>query len=672
MERRDFLKSSAFLGITTAGGALTSFSSGCNRIESKFSYFSPPATTETLQWLENEKLKVEILSNGVIRAVDKKNNHEWKTFAAAIQDETVIDEGKLWSRRERAMGEQYPARFAGKKEGDNFRFVVYDRQHLQRGTFLCRYTLEKEWLVFQLLEADDSLPSLVFPPPFESESLILPIEGGQWLKNDEVNIFQRMYLQFFSSLGMRFFAGLRGEKGWLCAFDVNTADAGAMLVNGQIAPAWVRSMGQWKSHYRVQYCFTGGGYVGIAKQYRCYALEKGMLKTLREKREENPEVDKMLGGRALQFMNLYGPGYETSRDEYWIKESDFEAWRKKNLNFTFRQVLDKVNLAREKMGFKKGMILLRGWMHGGMDSTHPDIWPPDPELGTIGELKAIMDLRHEYITALHDNYQDFYPLTPSFPKGVIVRKDGTLMSGGLWANGHQCYMTNSRDSVRYARRNWEYVKTLNPSGYFVDTTACNALYESYEKGNEQTRLQDMQYKYELLKIFYDNHLLVGSENFGDFVVPVIHWFEHRQKRKEGTTIPLWQLVFHDCAFTSRYDVFCPETPYPSWLEDMLYGNFLRFWVPREFGEGKSYRTDHTTGWGNWHYTDEEFKNSYHVDEWHALTGMEEMTSHRFLTEDKKVEEAIYGNRYRIVVNFDHRQREVEGIKLKAYDYYIEK
>ena len=668
------------LGTAAVGAGMVTITESCDQngnVQKSLQYVKPPDHVDVLQILENDFMKVQIFSNGVIEALDKMNSQSWKTFSAAVQDETVIDEGKLWSRRDRAMGEQFPGRFTGKREGENLRYTLYGRVNVYYGTFLCNYSLNGEWLKFQLLEVDDSLPSLVFPPAFESETLVMPIDGGKLIRNNlkgennPADIFQRQYLQFFSSLPMRFTAGMNGDNGWICAYDNKTVDGGPMLFNGQVAPAWVRAMGKWKGHYVVNYSFTGANYVGIAKRFRQFAKDNGFFKSLKEKIQENPEAARLIGGRALQFMNLYGKGYKETQDNYWIGDKQFTYMQKAHLNFTFKDVMKKVKLAEENMGFKKGMVLLRGWMHGGMDSAHPDIWPPEPRLGTVDELGEIMALSEKYITALHDNYQDFYPTAASFPKGVIVRDDGTLMAGGLWADGHQCYMTNSRDSVKYAKRNWEQVKTVKPTGYFIDTTICNALYQSYEPGNEQTRLDDLENKYELLKVFRDQKLLIGSESFGDYFVPVIDWIEHRQARVQGETIPLWQLVFHDAVFASRYDVFQQGSPYPSWMEDMFYGNFLRFWIPNEFGEGKPYVTDHTTGWGNWHYTDEQFKNTYHVDEWHAKIALEEMTSHRFLTDDMQVEEVVYGDKYKMIANFGSENRMVDGRMIKGYGYILE-
>ena len=178
-----------------------------------------------------------------------------------------------------------------------------------------------------------------------------------------------------------------------------------------------------------------------------------------------------------------------------------------------------------------------------------------------------MNLSDKYVTVLHDNYQDCYPTAESFPKGVVRRENGVLMSGGLWF-GKQCYITNSRDGVKFARRNWEKVKTLGSSGYFVDCVPNNPLHESYEKGNEQTRLQDMESKFGILETFHQQGQVIGSERFGDFCVPIMHWLEHSQERIQGESIPLWQLVFHDAVLTCNYNTFHPRRAYPSWLEEM--------------------------------------------------------------------------------------------------------
>ena len=104
---------------------------------------------------------------------------------------------------------------------------------------------------------------------------------------------------------------------------------------------------------------------------------------------------------------------------------------------------------------------------------------------------------------------------------------------------------------------------------------------------------------------------------------------------------------------------------------MIYGNFLRFWIPTNFGTDKDYNCEYLTGWGSWKYTKEDFLNTYHVDAWHQKIGLEEMTSHQFLSEDMKIEEVVYGDKFKIVVNFDSEVRKVNGREIKPFDYMTE-
>ncbi len=63
-----------------------------------------------------------------------------------------------------------------------------------------------------------------------------------------------------------------------------------------VGVTWMPCMGKWGATRQVLYRFCPkGGYVALAKAYRAYAKETGLLKTLREKAERKPDVAKLLG-----------------------------------------------------------------------------------------------------------------------------------------------------------------------------------------------------------------------------------------------------------------------------------------------------------------------------------------------------------------------------------------
>ena len=300
----------------------------------------------------------------------------------------------------------------------------------------------------------------------------------------------------------------------------------------------------------------------------------------------------------------------------------------------------------------------------------PISWPPEPSLGSLEEMKNVLGMDGNYITGLHDNYQDMYEGRPSFPKGLNVLPSGELMNGGYWGGG-QAYILNSRSSLEYAKRNWAMIKDLNPKAMFIDTLSASKLLESYEKNNTLSKTQDQMLKIELLGLFKNAGKLVGSEEGCEFVIPLADWFENRHNRiGDGTTIPLWPLVFHDAVICYRYNSFKNIGQAPVWLEDMLWGYALHFFMDTSFGRIKNTGGSEKIGFGASEMDEEAFKGTFHVDEWHQRIGTAEMLSHRFLTEDFKVEETIFEPGISIICNFSNEDRTVEGKNIKAYSYLI--
>ena len=86
----------------------------------------------------------------------------------------MVEVGQVWLTTTRDQTLQYPGRFFGRLEGDNISFELLGRQDRLVGRFLCHVALDGAWLVFRILEVDDSIPSLAYPPPLQSDAIVLP------------------------------------------------------------------------------------------------------------------------------------------------------------------------------------------------------------------------------------------------------------------------------------------------------------------------------------------------------------------------------------------------------------------------------------------------------------------------------------------------------------------
>lgn len=654
MKRRDFLKSGAIIGGTAAAiPTLTSCDSDKpDKGSGEFIKLEVPEES-LIDTIENEFLRIKLFSTARMEILDKTTGNEFATGRVAIQENGPVEEGHVWLRTDRSMCEQYPGRFLLTKKGEEYYVRVYSRQDQLKGDFSFSLSAENEWMKIRVYNIGETLESLVFPPPVESENLVLPKGIGQLSSGTESRmIYTRHAYTFFTHLNMRWFGGLKKDTAWMCIYEKGFEDSIAMVANNTVSPGFTRTLGEWKHEYQMKYCFMKGNYVQLAKKYRQHMMDTGEFKSLAEKAKKNPNVREFYGGRAFWFTLASGVPRERDTEDFLLTDEQ-KARRghgRVNIRCTFREAVE-VMKKIEGMGMKKGFFKIAGWINRGYDWSHPDVWPPEPELGSVEELKKLMEWKGKAITGLHDNYMDMYEGLASWPDGVVRQKDGSLMTGGGWGGG-QAYILTYKAGLEYAKRNWENIKQLMPKAMFIDTTTAMQLYQSYEKGNESTKADDLHYKREIIRFFVNQGVLFGSEEVADFAIPDIHWFETRHSRVEGETIPLWPLVFHDAAILTRYGGAGDEDSYPKWLEDMLWGYMMHFHV-RNKGVDESY-----------------FKESLHVDDWHGEIAEAEMTDHKFLTEDKKVEQTFFSNGKSIICNFGKKDVRIKGKMIRAENYLI--
>ncbi len=655
MKRRDFLKTSAILGGSASLGAGAVSCVNSTGESQQIQYLDGEAIQiGLLKEFENDRLRVRLSNNASAEIYDKRNDMYWTMGPVALQEYGPIEEGHVWLMQERSMCQQYPGRFVGKMLNEKrIEFIVLGKQNRVRGSFQCEITLEREWLKYTIVSISEELNSLVFPPPIDSDTTISPQGIGKWVRETSGwGIYSRYIRTFWTHLNMRWFGGQKDHAAWICVYEDGFEDACAMEGNRSIAPGYMRTLDKWEHSYTVKYKFVKGNYVTLAKTYRKYSQDKGWFKSLDEKIKEIPELANFKGGRGFWMTLASGVPRKPDAVDFLLSEEQKEHRgmdEDVKIRFTYKEA-EQLIKNYEELGMKKGFIKIAGWINKGYDWSHPDVWPPEPKLGEISELRQLMERPGNIITGLHDNYMDIYEGLPSWPKGVVRQRDGSLMTGGFWGGG-QAYIMHYAESIKYAKRNWEKIKTLNPKAMFCDTVTAMQMYQNFEKGNLLTKTDDRKAKEEFMKFYKDQGQLFGSEEAADYSIPWVDWYETRFKRDEGNYLPLWLLSFHDAAFILRYGSSGSGGDYPRWLEDMLWGTNLHFFSHRDFDE-------------------EYFKSTFHVDKWNEKVGTAEMTNHRFLTEDFKVEQTEFSSGHSVIVNFSDEPRQIEGKLIKAKDYLI--
>ena len=133
-------------------------------------------------------------------------------------------------------------------------------------------------------------------------------------------------------------------------------------------------------------------------------------------------------------------------------------------------------------GLTDAAVVWHNWQRWRYDYRLPDIYPPNPEGGTLEEFIALADLcrRNGVLFAPHDNYIDFYPDAEGFSYDKIAfQPDGEPKRAWFRAEFKAQSYRFRPDSIQpFVERNLRLIKdNIRPTAYFIDVWASMGPYD---------------------------------------------------------------------------------------------------------------------------------------------------------------------------------------------------
>ncbi|MBI5691418.1 MAG: hypothetical protein HZC55_15135 [Verrucomicrobia bacterium] len=481
---------------------------------------------------------------------------------------------------------------------------------------------------------------VVFPHPFTGEPgdyLVVPMnEGISYPVDDPTIAPMRLIAYGGHGICMAFWGLTDGTRGQMALLETPD-DASIRLdrLDGRlaIAPSWEAQRGAFGPERRLRYVFlNSGGHVAMAKRYRAYARQIGILKTLEEKRRDVPAVERLYGAANI-----------------WCWDKDAVAMARE---------LQAAGLQRLLWSNRQGPEGIAAMNALGILTSRYDIYQDVMDPAQFPRLRGV-----------HADWT-----TAAWPKDLILDRAGQWIHGwGVTAkDGTQipCGVLCDRRALDYAReRIPPELATHRYLGRFIDTTTASSWRECYHPDHPMTRSESRHWKMELLRYMSESqHLVTGSETGHDAAVPYLHFLEGMMslgpyrvpdsgrrmqqiwdevpervaKFQLGHTyrLPLFELVFHDCVvsywYWGDYNNKLPALWDKRDLFNVLYGAPPMYMFDRKF----------------WTAHRSRFVQSYENTCPHiAKIAAAEMTDHRFLTPDRHVQETRFGNGTTITVNF---------------------
>ena len=374
--------------------------------------------------------------------------------------------------------------------------------------------------------------------------------------------------------------GLTRGAGWLVTAIEDPSDVTVCRRRnsaGLLQPflRWSAQEGRFGYERVVRYIIgETGGLAAACRAYRAYRQAQGLVVTLREKRAQAPQLDRLIGAADVW---LWHDDYEKAM--YSESTEEFDLDNHENVLRVMKDMKD-AGLERALVG-----LFFR------------DDCRASEGLSKLG-----------YLVTKYDNFSDILPgdvmpLIPKFrvrecdyterrahgwPQDVRVNRDGSLC--GAWAlrgtDGvmHAQNSMCARQAEAAARREvGEYAKRYGCDAWFIDVIG-GGLQECCSPAHPMTRRESCKYITGTLQSMLDVGLVSGTEEGVEFCVPALCYAEGRMSpqqyridykesgRKKAHLYtadeheavfdrfmlnpvyraPLWELVYHDCTVSCWY------------------------------------------------------------------------------------------------------------------------
>ncbi|MCX7015011.1 MAG: hypothetical protein NTW86_21070 [Candidatus Sumerlaeota bacterium] len=178
-------------------------------------------------------------------------------------------------------------------------------------------------------------------------------------------------------------------------------------------------------------------------------------------------------------------------------------------------------------GLKDSMLLIHSWQRWGYDYRLPDVWPPNPQFGTLEEMQDISRIcaAADVPWGLHDNYIDFYPDASGFSYDHITfNEQGEPKKA--WINigrDAQSYQWRPDQILPFVQRNLKLIKdSVHPTAYFLDVFSASGTFDYYDRdgkfhGKPETR-QCWGDVFAWIRDYLDANAPTSSEAGGDHLI----------------------------------------------------------------------------------------------------------------------------------------------------------
>ena len=295
-------------------------------------------------------------------------------------------------------------------------------------------------------------------------------------------------------------------------------------------------------------------YNGLALAYRQYQLNRGAVRTIKDRVKDQPKLDYLSEAIVVRVQTHAAKPIPDTKTFYAVGEEPPVV-----VHMPFGVTEEFLQAIRDA-GVDKLCVCSAGWQDGGYDGRTPGHFPVGAEAGGPEAFQRLIDRAHKlgYLFTIHATNTDGYRCSRMWSEDwVCKRADGSLMEGGLWAGG-QCYWVCQRASWEgWVPEELRKMAALGVDGpHYIDVYSATYPLACADPRHPATWEDTAAYQN---KVLAEAKRLMGgaaSESGYDHVagnIDYINYIERDLKTEhEGKfaktlvsgVYPVWELVYH--------------------------------------------------------------------------------------------------------------------------------
>ncbi len=426
----------------------------------------------------------------------------------------------------------------------------------------------------------------------------------------------------------------------------------------------------YQGDIKIRYVFLNGedaNYVGMAKYYRQYLMDKGTLKKIKEKKEL-PFVMEVIGGVYIKKSILGIP---------W---NAYEPLTK------FDEAARMVMELQDK-GVDNIKIKYSGWFNGGLYPTPPLNIKIDKKLGGLNGFKSLMELAQENNFSVYPeaSFLHIYktPIGYStksnlacFIDGRNARKYQLNMSGANYGDWNKI-ASHLLSPFKLAMHVDKFMK--NYLNMPVGGVALRDIGKELNSDFKEERLVDRQDAEKIVeeqtKKFYDSGLSIMVSNGHAYTLPYVDSIINMPLANsnyivESESIPFYQIVVHGCVNYAGEPVNLAVNYKQNILKSFETGAGLYYkWIyadPSVLKNSYNYSELYSLGYKDWF---EQAINLY--EDLNSTIG--DVTD-QLIIDHRKLSDGVYQTTYEegksIIVNYNKKAVTIDGFEIEPENFRV--